>query len=409
MSLGNLIGRTIKLDYHTLNGQRRKFARLAVEVDMSKPLVPRIWLDGAWQKVEYENLPAVCFECGKIGHNSSDCPALRMEGELKQLAIVGVDSQAPAPATTVTDDSNPGFGPWMLVTKKSRRNSRDLHKKGKLEGESGQSSPKQLPMNGKNGIRIKESGDPPSNTAAPKALGSQRASSNEKKGNSSQKEGTNGSPEMKEKGKGKAIAREDNGSNKGILGSGPSQNGTKMSGPRPASEYNKASTSASSPEKRSSIASRMDLDLRPAELKNPTSPFKLQTSPPPIHTVLSDKGTNIQIISIQGSPKHSQHSDVRKPTAGKRTNNKGNSDRKVKKGTPVKQQAMKALQVWSPIKDRKSRSKNRLAALTLQEINAWTSAAQKTNVETNSGVGEVAAGDLQTHDLEETVASPPSL
>ncbi|CAL1381755.1 unnamed protein product [Linum trigynum] len=56
-SLGNLIGRTIKLDYHTLTQQRAKFARLAVEVDLTKHLVPRIWLDDEWQKVEYENLP----------------------------------------------------------------------------------------------------------------------------------------------------------------------------------------------------------------------------------------------------------------------------------------------------------------------------------------------------------------
>ncbi|CAL1354545.1 unnamed protein product [Linum trigynum] len=48
-TLGNLIGRTIKLDYHTLNQQRAKFARLAIEV-LGKHLVPRIWLDDAWKK-----------------------------------------------------------------------------------------------------------------------------------------------------------------------------------------------------------------------------------------------------------------------------------------------------------------------------------------------------------------------
>ncbi|CAL1371623.1 unnamed protein product [Linum trigynum] len=47
-TLGNLIGGTIKLDYHTEHQQRAKFGRMAVEVDLSKPLVPRIRVDGRW-------------------------------------------------------------------------------------------------------------------------------------------------------------------------------------------------------------------------------------------------------------------------------------------------------------------------------------------------------------------------
>ncbi|CAI0444922.1 unnamed protein product [Linum tenue] len=74
-SLGNMLGREIKLDYHTLHQERAKFARIAVEVDLSKPLIPRVWLDGAWQYVEYENIPVVCFECGKVGHTSENCPS----------------------------------------------------------------------------------------------------------------------------------------------------------------------------------------------------------------------------------------------------------------------------------------------------------------------------------------------
>ncbi|CAL1377735.1 unnamed protein product [Linum trigynum] len=73
-ALGNLIGRTIKLDYHTEHLERGKFARLAVELDMTKPLATRIRLDGFWQQVTYENLPQVCFTCGRIGQNEDSCP-----------------------------------------------------------------------------------------------------------------------------------------------------------------------------------------------------------------------------------------------------------------------------------------------------------------------------------------------
>ncbi|CAL1414072.1 unnamed protein product [Linum trigynum] len=108
-SLGNLIGRTIKLDYHTLTQQRAKFARLAVEVDLSKPLVPRIWLDDDWQKVEYENLPMVCFDCGKIGHQSTACPLLRPVPMTTIVTAGGEESQL-VPAEE-SSETKPGFGP----------------------------------------------------------------------------------------------------------------------------------------------------------------------------------------------------------------------------------------------------------------------------------------------------------
>ncbi|CAI0428987.1 unnamed protein product [Linum tenue] len=121
--LGNLIGRTIKLDYHTLNQQRAKFARIAVEVDLDKPLVPRIFLDDGWQKVEYENLPIVCFECGKIDHTNSTCPLLR-QPEL-DLAVITGGETLPEISLVESPEPQAGFGPWMLVTKKHRRTSRD--------------------------------------------------------------------------------------------------------------------------------------------------------------------------------------------------------------------------------------------------------------------------------------------
>ncbi|CAI0428480.1 unnamed protein product [Linum tenue] len=130
-TLGNMIGRAIKLDFNTANQQRAKFARMAAEVDLSKPLVPRIWLDGKWQKVELENLPIVCFECGKIGHTKINCPTL------SQALTIATQSGTPSPpsvaAAVVSSEDPAGFGPWMLVSRISRRNSRDPPKQGKSE------------------------------------------------------------------------------------------------------------------------------------------------------------------------------------------------------------------------------------------------------------------------------------
>ncbi|CAI0468549.1 unnamed protein product [Linum tenue] len=137
-TLGNLIGRTVKLDFHTLNRQRAKFARIAVEVDLSKHLIPRIWLDDEWQKVEYENLPAVCFECGKIGHSSETCPTVSLASPPPALLLTGGENTTAQPTTS--SEPNAGFGPWMMVTRKSRRNPRDFQKKGKPESDLGNPS-----------------------------------------------------------------------------------------------------------------------------------------------------------------------------------------------------------------------------------------------------------------------------
>ncbi|CAI0424275.1 unnamed protein product [Linum tenue] len=108
--LGNLIGRTIRLNYHTLNLHRAKFARLAVEVDLTKHLVPRIWLDDAWQKVEYENLPEVCFDCRRIAHSSELCPLNKTAAPQTVRAITGSVIQ-PGAAEQTVEEPNPSFGP----------------------------------------------------------------------------------------------------------------------------------------------------------------------------------------------------------------------------------------------------------------------------------------------------------
>ncbi|CAI0381002.1 unnamed protein product, partial [Linum tenue] len=152
--VGNLLGRTIKLDYHTLTQQRAKFARLAVEVNLSKHLVPIIWLDDEWQKVEYENLPEVSFECGKIGHLSATCPQILTMVSLAQQTSAGGSPPISSPAQP--EDPNPGFGTWMMVTRKYRRNSRDVQRKGKVENDLGNHTTTIVSKNGKGGQAVKE-------------------------------------------------------------------------------------------------------------------------------------------------------------------------------------------------------------------------------------------------------------
>ncbi|CAL1380146.1 unnamed protein product [Linum trigynum] len=130
-NLSNLIGRSIKLDFHTQHQHRAKFARMTVEVDLSRLLVPIIRLDGCWQKVEYENLPIVCFECGRVGHTNLSCPALdrRQVGEGTTVSLPAGDTMT----GVTTPETNSGYGPWTVVTRKSRRNQKGSNKHGRSE------------------------------------------------------------------------------------------------------------------------------------------------------------------------------------------------------------------------------------------------------------------------------------
>ncbi|KAL4297736.1 hypothetical protein GQ457_12G008990 [Hibiscus cannabinus] len=102
------IGNMVKVDYNTTKGKMRRFARLALIVDLSKPLVSDIIIDGRRQDIEYEGLPTICFKCGKYGHAKEVC---------------GVTEPAPG-SDTITDKRKPEdlYGPWMQVVNRRRRN-----------------------------------------------------------------------------------------------------------------------------------------------------------------------------------------------------------------------------------------------------------------------------------------------
>ncbi|KAH9681017.1 hypothetical protein KPL71_026781 [Citrus sinensis] len=120
--IGQVIGNVIRVYYNTESATRGKFARIAVEVSLSKPLVSQFLLDGKVQKVEYENLPFICFSCGKYGHYYEACLNRVMRNETMGEKGLGGEktTTAATPGKDVgRDDQNePKFGPWMVVFRK---------------------------------------------------------------------------------------------------------------------------------------------------------------------------------------------------------------------------------------------------------------------------------------------------
>ncbi|KAL4324061.1 hypothetical protein GQ457_11G028370 [Hibiscus cannabinus] len=83
--IANSIGKVVHIDYNTDDGGSGRFARLAVIVDLHKPLVSGIIIDGMRQDIEYEGLPTICFTCGKYGHSKEECGKEQKEGGLQLL------------------------------------------------------------------------------------------------------------------------------------------------------------------------------------------------------------------------------------------------------------------------------------------------------------------------------------
>ncbi|KAH7537832.1 hypothetical protein FEM48_Zijuj03G0135000 [Ziziphus jujuba var. spinosa] len=79
--LGNLLGKTLKIDKTIEMANRGRFTRVCVEADVSKPLILKLIIGGQIQHVEYEGVGTICFHCGCIGHKDTDCDKMDKNAE----------------------------------------------------------------------------------------------------------------------------------------------------------------------------------------------------------------------------------------------------------------------------------------------------------------------------------------
>ncbi|CAN1127957.1 hypothetical protein LINPERHAP2_LOCUS4338, partial [Linum perenne] len=101
--IGNYIGKTVRLDLATSEGSRCRYARVCVEVDLTKPLIGKYMIEDKVMKIEYESLENVCFDCGCYGHKAGTCPPPPKEKEVETVVpLVKEPVQTPEDQVTGT-------------------------------------------------------------------------------------------------------------------------------------------------------------------------------------------------------------------------------------------------------------------------------------------------------------------
>ncbi|KAL6268995.1 hypothetical protein ACE6H2_025906 [Prunus campanulata] len=143
--IGNLLGKLLKVDALTTAQNRGKFARLCVELDLTKPLDAFVQINQVWYNIEYEGLPEICYSCGHYGHKKEAC-------NLKTTSA-GLTSETPLAAGTDTMgqpaemekenpvEGNEGLrGPWMNVPPRRKPKAIATEGKGMPSGGKGQGS-----------------------------------------------------------------------------------------------------------------------------------------------------------------------------------------------------------------------------------------------------------------------------
>lgn len=133
--IGRILGKPLRVDRHMSTNIRGRFARICIQVDLNKPLVKEFQISNHRQRVQYEGITALCFECGCIGHRATECKSKLPPESPQVLPSIAPDSSSQLPQ--MQDEQ--GYGEFLLVESKSSR--RRNKKQQSIQGNGGATAP----------------------------------------------------------------------------------------------------------------------------------------------------------------------------------------------------------------------------------------------------------------------------
>nr|POE97443.1 uncharacterized protein CFP56_05438 [Quercus suber] len=141
--IGKAIGNVLRVDTHTTAEARGRFARLCVQVDVTKPLVTAVLIGKLEQPVSYEGIHMLCFDCGRMGHRRENCPySIRKDVTSQETTASEPKKDRPGSCNSHGTHANKGgvgyneivpemvqenvvenvhdstYGPWIVVSRK---------------------------------------------------------------------------------------------------------------------------------------------------------------------------------------------------------------------------------------------------------------------------------------------------
>ncbi|CAN1751119.1 Putative ribonuclease H protein At1g65750 [Linum perenne] len=104
------------MDLATSEGARARYARVCVEIDLSKPLLGKYMIGDRGFYIEYESIENFCYLCGLYGYKAISCPSCRPAAIPSEPPMV----QKP---DKVCGSEERDTGSWMVVSRKQKKKS----------------------------------------------------------------------------------------------------------------------------------------------------------------------------------------------------------------------------------------------------------------------------------------------